>query len=435
MKLYSNATGIAAGFLLAILCIGCDTTTEPPEPDPVACEGDALSSSVTWEPPEQVPADVEGIATYADVAIHDGAPVIAFNRIDTTAEFNTPRNVYVVRRTASGWTEPANLSQSDTPSMNPTLAAGPDGVLHLMWGERLQDATQRPDVVPDAVYYTQSTDGGQTWQPPEEVFASRSDAFFDPPRSFAFDAEGRPHIVLTSQEDEERPAQIRHFVRNASGWIGGETSIGGQGGGANPDIAFSETGVLSVTYLAPDTTREERDRNSVFVAHSEDNGQTWSESVLVDRSGYSEPAQFPVIRYGTANQPYVVWAKDLTGDLYPNAIFGSCSDDGGESWSEATNFTPSFSTDRFITFPSAVVDGSGAVNVAFQHAGLTTTSFPAYLLRGQGETWSSPENLFGTDGASQRIGLATDEAGNLHVSLRMVDREPEGIYYSRGVVE
>lgn len=426
---------VAIKLALVVLLIGCDTTTEPPEPDPVACEGDALSSSVTWETPEQVPVDVDGIATHADVAIHDGEPVIAFHQVDTTGTFVTIQDVYVVRRTASGWTEPVNLSQSDTPSMNPTLAAGPDGTLHLMWGERLQDATPRPDVVPDAVYYTQSTDGGQTWQPAEEVFASRSDDFFAAPRSFAFDDEGHPHIVLTSQENEETPPQIRHFVRNTSGWTGGKTPIGGQGGGFGPDIAFSETGVLSVTYLAPDTTREERDRNSVFVTHSEDNGQTWSEGVLVDRSGYSEPAQTPFIRYGTNDQLYIVWAKSLNGDLSADAIFGSCSPNGGTEWTEAKNLTPSFSIDGFLTFSSVAIDETGAANLVFQKSGFSTTSFPAFYLRGSGETWTSTENLLDADGASQHIGLTTDETGDVHVSLRMIDRDPEGIYYSRGTVE
>ena len=436
MNVYSNIMQIAAlCFLLTVLIVGCDTSTEPIELEEGACDEGALSSSIAWDTPKQVPANVDGIATHADVATYGGEPLIAFNKIDTTAEFNTPRNVYVVRRTASGWTEPVNLSQSDTPSMYPTLAEGPDGTLHLMWGERLQDATPRPDVVPDAVYYTQSTDGGQTWQSPEEVFASRSDGFFTAPRRFAFDDEGHLHIVLTSQENEETPSQIRHFVRNTSGWTGGETAIGGQVGAGDPDIAFSETGVLSVTYLAPDTTQEERDRNSLFVTHSEDNGKTWSEGVLVDRSGFDEPALLPVIRYGAANQLHVVWPKDLTGDLRANAVFGSCSDDGGESWSEATNYTPSFSTNRFISPPSAVLDGSGTMNVAFQQGAFNTTSFPAYLLRGQGETWTSPENLFGTDSASQRIGLATDDTGDVHAALRMRYNDQTAIYYSRGTIE
>jgi hypothetical protein len=181
------------------LLVACDSTEpRPPEEDPqTACEG-TLSASVEWETPQHIPIDVQGIATHPDIATGGSGKYLAIHAVDTTQQFAAPSEIYALRSTDAGWSEPVNVSQSDTPSSQPVIAAGPDGIVHLVWGERLQDATPRPGAPPDAVYYARSTDGGHTWTDPAEVFASRGDQFFRMPRSLAFDSEGHVHLVFSS---------------------------------------------------------------------------------------------------------------------------------------------------------------------------------------------------------------------------------------------
>ena len=416
------------------LLVACDSTEpRPPEEDPqTACEG-TLSASVEWETPQHIPIDVQGIAAHPDIATGGSGKYLAIHAVDTTQQFAAPSEIYALRSTDAGWSEPVNVSQNDTPSSQPVIAAGPDGIVHLVWGERLQDATPRPGAPPDAVYYARSTDGGHTWTDPAEVFASRGDQFFSMPRSLAFDSEGHVHLVLSSQESDDRPAQIRHYERMASGWTGGRTSIGGRAGGGEPDMAVGPEGQLMVTYIAADTTRQERDRNSIFFTTSDDGGSTWKEEgVLVHRSGFDQPGFSPTIKVSSDGRILIVWRKSLTGDLKPEALFGSCSKDEGETWSEASNLTPDIAGQGIPSSPEVAIDRAGATNVTFQMGGFNATSFPAYHLRGIGDNWTSSQDLFGTSKAAQHVGLTSDDNGHLHLTLRMVDRDPEGVYYSVG---
>jgi len=414
------------------LLTGCDSNEpRPPDQTQINCEG-TLSAAVEWETPQHIPIDLQGIASHPDIAVDGSKKFVAIHEVDTTRQFAAPSEIYALRRTETGWSEPINVSQSDTPSSRPVIATGPGGTVHLVWGERLQDATPRPGAPPDAVYYARSTDNGQTWSAPEEVFASRSDAFFSMPHSLAFDADGHLHLVFSSRESDNRPAQIRHFERMSTGWTGGRTSIGDRGGGKEPDIAIGPEGRFLVTYIAADTSRQERDRNSVFFTWSEDGGETWEKRILVHRSGFDEPGFSPTIAASSNGRIQIVWRKSLTGDLKPEALFGSCSTDGGERWAKAKNLTPSIAGQGIPSTPEVAVDERGATNVTFQMGGFNTSSFPAYHLRGIGEDWTSPQNLFGTSGAAQHVGLTSDDDGHLHLTLRMIDRDPEGVYYSIG---
>jgi hypothetical protein len=197
-------------------------------------------------------------------------------------------------------------------------------------------------------------------------------------------------------------------------------------------MAVGPEGQLMVTYIAADTTGQERDRNSIFFTTSDDGGSTWKEEgVLVHRSGFDQPGFSPTIKVNSDGRIFIVWRKSLTGDLKPEALFGSCSKDEGETWSEASNLTPDIAGQGIPSSPEVAIDRAGATNVTFQMGGFNATSFPAYHLRGIGDNWTSPQNLFGTSKAAQHVGLASDDDGHLHLSLGM-DRDPEGVYYSVG---
>lgn len=72
-------------------------------------------------------------------------------------------DIYLMRSTDKGatWAPPSRLNQDDTdrPQFFPAIDVSPDGTLHAMWGDMRDD----PEEARYNIYYTQSTDGGETF--------------------------------------------------------------------------------------------------------------------------------------------------------------------------------------------------------------------------------------------------------------------------------
>jgi hypothetical protein len=72
-------------------------------------------------------------------------------------------DIYFTRSLDGGrrWSRPVRLNRDDTDRLQffPALDVGPDGVIHVMWGDMRDD----PVETRYHIYYTRSEDGGQTW--------------------------------------------------------------------------------------------------------------------------------------------------------------------------------------------------------------------------------------------------------------------------------
>ena len=72
-------------------------------------------------------------------------------------------DIYFIRSREPGepWTRPVRLNQDDTDRVQffPAIDVGPDGVIHVMWGDMRED----PVETRYHIYYTRSEDGGETW--------------------------------------------------------------------------------------------------------------------------------------------------------------------------------------------------------------------------------------------------------------------------------
>ncbi len=410
--------------LMGVVFIRCDTQrVTPPEeglpPDSTPPE------PILWESPSRAPINVEGFPTSPDLALVEEAVVLAFHDVREGNPYNEPGDVYAMRRDDQGWSDPVNVSRSDEPSSQPVIASGPRGTLHLVWGERRVNTTPRPGGTPDAFYYAQSRDDGQSWSTAEQVFATSGTGFFSSPRSIVFDADGHVHVVFSSRETENTPATVKHMERTESGW--GEATditIGG-----SPDLARTGEGELVAVHLSADTSANAPDRNSLFLSRSTDDGETWGTPQLIERSGFDQPAQSPQIVQGADPQElYLTWSKSTDGDLAPDAVFMIYSDDRGDTWRSPREV--SFDESGTPSPPDVTVDDAGAVNIAFQVGGAGASAFPAYITRCSATSCSDTENLFGTNGAGSQIGIAAGD-GQYFVSLRAVDlADGQGIYFS-----
>ncbi len=71
-------------------------------------------------------------------------------------------DIWIVRsEDGESWSRPARLNDDDTtaPQIYPSIDVSPDGTVHAMWGDMRDDPTE----LRYHIYYTTSTDGGETW--------------------------------------------------------------------------------------------------------------------------------------------------------------------------------------------------------------------------------------------------------------------------------
>src|SRR5699024_9132954 len=84
--------------------------------------------------------------------------------------------------------------------------------------------------------------------------------------------------------------------------------------------------------IRSDHESPKEDKNSVFFSSSTGNGQSWTEPVLVSRSGRKE-ADYTQLLTKSDGHIHLLWAKRLNADFVTETIWHARSHDGGKSWS------------------------------------------------------------------------------------------------------
>ena len=87
----------------------------------------------------------------------------AFHSQDHETNPNENTEIYWIRSEDQGDTWSTELAVTDdwAPSIQPSIAVTPDGILHLVWSDRIDGTFQ--------LYHAESTDEGMTFSPPEQL--------------------------------------------------------------------------------------------------------------------------------------------------------------------------------------------------------------------------------------------------------------------------
>ena len=122
-------------------------------------------SAVEWASPEIIPQN-SGIASSPDMMV-DGAGRIA---VVYAVPYNEGRGIYLVATTDNGitWSPPSMVFDAVSAGWqsvdSPEITLSADGTLHLLFTKYSVTSNE-----PVGLFYSQSSDGGATWTPAEEV--------------------------------------------------------------------------------------------------------------------------------------------------------------------------------------------------------------------------------------------------------------------------
>jgi len=220
----------------------------------------------------------------------------------------------VLDRSADGgttWLSPTQILTGTGYLDQPTLAAGPDGVLHLAWVEMIYiQATEYH------IGYARSLDGGATWVDRQYVgeivgIAAGERAHPD----IAADL-GSSYVYLVWDAADGIP-QVLVAVSDDAGvsWGAPERLSSGDAEAVEPAVAVDAEGLVYVVWQ--DALN---DSDDIFYRFSADYGATWSVTGRVNDDDTAYPQRHPALVGG--NSAYAAWAdfRAANWDIYATGL-------------------------------------------------------------------------------------------------------------------
>lgn len=213
---------------------------------------------------------------------------------------------YTRRPAGGGWlTATVIFTSSQLGSMDPRIAIGPSGVLHVVWREN--------GLAGDEIRYMTGTVGpdGVTWSP--SVTASNIVSLTWQP-DIALTSNGDVHIVWTEKIDNDRYLAYTRFHaaegRTPPQRLGGPFPVNQN----NPyHLATAVAAMGTQVCIAWNAVPEGQAAEDVFLICSEDGGNNWSDSENLSRS--PSMSIRPSIALAPDGSVHVVW-QELVGTNY-----------------------------------------------------------------------------------------------------------------------
>ena len=279
--------------------------------------------------------------------------------------------------TWTGQTRDAYLSfLGGTDALNPSLAVDHNDVIHVVWNQ------DDPLTGIDEIYYSRSTNGGQTWSSQtSETIISYGDG---QAAGYPEIAVGANNEILVVWREADDLVTNRSVVNISISTNGGDTWSGTTADIpltqsfriiSDPRIIVDSNGIVHSIWKG---TQDEVSpfHYEVYHSRSTDNGITWSGMTEEQMVSYYPPGDYscniPNIGVDGQGNVVVVWDEDYTDDN--NEIMVSASTDGGLNWSgETQDEIISFPDDHPAYRPFVVAGLDGQFHVSWNE--VTTTSY------------------------------------------------------------
>jgi hypothetical protein len=295
---------------------------------------------------------------------------------------------------SEGWSNPVNISNSAGNSSSPSLAVDAAGNVHLVWIEETEDERQ-------VVMYT--TLGEDGWREANDIFISNGSKPIQNVQLLG-DSLGNLHIFFYWQGIQYSRAYAPE-AGSARSWSIPQTLIPEENFLSSPNAVITPEGQIHLVFAI-----EIGDGNGIYYHVSKDDGDTWSDPVLV----YANPAAdrrvtSPKIAVDGQKQTHIVWVETSYPETYPPLGIRYTSSSDGVTWGE-----PHFLAEGPYTDPEILAVNESELHVVW--SGTATDRFKFH-------TWSTDS------GITWREIWRNDELGGIQGSPALVVDSLARIYW------
>lgn len=353
-----------------------------------------------------------GSSYHPDIAADsEGNVNVVWAYWDNCPNTNVPINLlYFIRSTDGGstWNQPV-ISVDASP----------------MWVSRpaiAVDSTRNINVVYEFegldhfIYFCQSTDNGILWSQPVRI---TDDGCFTP--AIGVDGSGYINVVWAMYVIVDLDILFSRSETSGSSWsnlenISGSSSLSVSS--AYPDIAVDSAGNLNVVW---EEYALSYPNNEIFFSRSETNGTSWNQAVNLSNTP-AGGSRNPRIAIDNAGDLNVVWSDEMPEP----GIFLKRSEDNGNSWDQSVVIPNSDGS-----YPAVAVDSAGNINVVWK--GMATCNFDIFFARStdDGVTWSEAINISNSADGSCDPKIAVDTLGDIYIVWYSQDNRV--IYFTSSV--
>lgn len=187
---------------------------------------------------------------------------------------------------SANWSEALHVSTtSDNGAFVPVIRTSSTGRLMIMYNHETVNRG------PENPYYTQSTDGGDTWSPPDSVHTSDADAI-----QVAFDFSGDTAHAVWRTSQTLRYARENQWAANQSTLIVDAEELV-----FDPEIVAGPGGLLFIVWTEQD--------QKLYYALSRNGGDTWGSPVALTTG--QNRAAVPDITVDQNGDAHVIWEERI----------------------------------------------------------------------------------------------------------------------------
>jgi len=290
----------------------------------------------------------------------------------------------------ASWTPATPVYSGTGKQLLPRIAAhGDSGYLYAAWEDERDDDGD--------IYVARHT--GAVWTTPVEASDCITDAEQREP-SLAVDADGDAYLVWVDERERDQYTGDVYFSRWLSGTTWGAWSADSRLSDPDMDYAFDPDvlagpqGLLFATWVERVPTDPATYDFQVVVGRSEDQGDTWTRSVVHRLSQASASNAFyasPAMGVDVRGRVYVAWVHSPDSQAATANVLFSLSPDGGRHWTQPTVLSLPQHSVAASAAPDLVVDFQGQAVVAWDdYRGVSApqiyaTGYPANRYVAQGE--------------------------------------------------
>jgi hypothetical protein len=277
-----------------------------------------------------------------------GWPVMTLdvgNYIHVLWEDDTPGKSEIFHKKSTNlgdtWLGVKNLSSTPGDSWNVTVALDASGTLHVLWNDKTPGNYE--------IYYTRSTDRGDTWAVSQRLTWTAADSWSP---EIVMDFSNNIHVVWFEFTAGNAEIFYKRSTDQGITWAATQRLCWTSGFSLEPAITADSSGNIHVIW-----SDNSPGNNEIYYKKSPDKGVTWAP--LRKLTWTAGESAYPRIVFDAWDNIHLVWMDNTPGNA---EIYYKVSTDGGVSWSAAQRLT---STSGNSFNPFLAVDTYGNLHVVW----------------------------------------------------------------------